>query len=167
MGLPVYGQDAGEAQESDELETDWYAFYCQAIAAGIGPREFGEMTHTQIHASIDASRLSRLNDMYFNVSDLVSNMDDDGVRKSLHGMGGGDKMRGKLMSKMMRPYLPSFMLPEAVQLSKQKPIEGLSPKAAEGIMQAVEAKRVSHKQWLAIHPVWQRVLATSRLYRPG
>lgn len=165
MGLPVHGQGSGEVQEDQQL--DWYPLYCQAIAAGIDPKDFGGMTYSEIHAAIDGHKLRRLNDMQFNVAEIVSNMDDEGVRKALFGGSSGGAARQKLIEKMLRPYLPSFMLPEVAQAEAAKPIEGLSPKAAEGIMQAVERDIVPHMQWLAIHPVWQRVLATSRLYRPG
>lgn len=165
MGLAVPESDAGEAQE-EQVEPDWYQLYCAAIAAGIDPREFGGYTYSQVSAAIDAHKLSRFDDRYFNVSDIVSNMDDDGVRKALYGGGSGNAMRGKLVEKMMRPYMPSFMIPEVAQVRKAKPIEGLSPKTAEGIMQAIEAKIIPHDAWLAIHPIWQAIHATARLYRP-
>jgi len=115
---------------------------------------------------IDAHKLARFNDMYFNVSDIVSNMDDENVRKSLYGDGGGNATRGKLVEKMMRPYTPSFLLPEVAEVSKAKPVEGLNPKTAEGIMQAIEGRLVPHDVWLAIHPIWQSIHATARQYRP-
>ncbi|MCA1806530.1 MAG: hypothetical protein LC687_01505 [Actinobacteria bacterium] len=124
------------------------------------------MTYSQIHAAIDGEKLRRLNDMYFNVSDIVSNMDDEGVRDSLYGASKGSPARGKLVEKMLRPYLPSFMLPEIEAASIGLALEGLPPLVAEGIMLAIEARIVPHEQWLSIHPVWQRILATARLYRP-
>jgi hypothetical protein len=117
-------------------------------------------------ASIDGHRLRRFNDMYFNVSDVVSNMDDDGVRKALYGSGGGDALRGRLLQKMLRPYTPSFMLPENKVAKESKPVVGLLPETAEGIMQAIERKLVTHDQWLAVHPLWHNILATSKQYRP-
>lgn len=168
MGFVVSEPDAAEAQEDQELEEpDWYSLYCQAIAAGVPPREFGDYTYSQIVAAIDGWKLARYTDRHFAVLDMVSNMDDDGVRKSLYGGGGGSPLRGKLVEKMMRPYMPSFLLPEVAETRSARPIEGLSPKAAEGIMQAVEARIVPHDAWLAIHPIWQRIHATARLYRPG
>lgn len=131
------------------------------------PREFGDLTYSQVYSIIDGHKLSRYNDMYFNVTDIVSNMDDDGVREAVHGKSKSNPFRSKLIEKMMRPYVPSFMLPEVEQASKSKPIEGLSPKAAEGIMQAIEKKIVPDDAWRAIHPIWQRVLATARLYHSG
>lgn len=167
MGLPVHGSDAGEAQEEEpELNTDWYEFYCQAISSGIPPEEFGNRTMTEIVASIDAHKLKRYNDMYFNVTDIVSNMDDEGVRKALYGGDSGNPARGKLIEKMMRPYSPSFLLPEISQAMKAKPIEGLNPKAAEGVMQAIEKRVVSHSVWLQIKPLWESIHATSKKYRP-
>lgn len=115
---------------------------------------------------IDAHKLARYNDMYFNVSDIVSNMDDENVRKSLYGGDGGNVTRGKLVEKMMRPYTPSFLLPEVAEASKAKPVEGLNPKTAEGIMQAIEGRLVPHDVWLTIHPIWQSIHATARQYRP-
>lgn len=131
------------------------------------PRDFGDLTYSQVFAKIDAHKLSRYNDMYFNVTDIVSNMDDEGVRDALYGRQKGGVSRGKLVEKMMRPYTPSFMLPEIEKASKSKPIEGMSAKTAEGIMRAIERKIVPHDGWLAIHPIWQRILATARQYRAG
>ena len=107
MGFVVRESDATEAPEVQELEDpDWYILYCQAVAAGIDPREFGDYTYSQILAMIDGHKLSRYNDRHFSVMDIVSNMDDDGVRKSLYEGGGGNPLRGKLVEKMMRPYMP-------------------------------------------------------------
>lgn len=168
MGFVVREPDAAQAQEEPELEEpDWYALYCQAIASGVDPKEFGDYTYTQVIALVDGFKLSHYDDRYFNVLEIVSNMDDEGVRKSLYGGSSGNPLRGKLVEKMMRPYLPSFLIPEVSQARKAKPIEGLSPKAAEGVMQAIEAKIVPHDAWLAIHPVWQSIHATARQYRPG
>lgn len=168
MGFAVREPDAAEAQPEQELEEpDWYQLYCQAIASGVDPREFGDYTYSQIIAIVDGNKLSRFNDRYFDIVNIVSNMDDDGVRKSLYGNGSGNPLRGKLIEKMMRPYSPSFLLPEVAETRRAKPIEGLSPKAAEGIMQAIEAKIVPHDAWLAIHPLWQSIHATARLYRPA
>jgi len=121
---------------------------------------------TELVASIDAHKLRRYNDMYFNVSNIVSNMDDDGVRKALNGGDAGNPARGKLIDKMMRPYSPSFMLPEVASAIRAKPIEGLSPKAAEGVMQAIESRVVSHLVWLQIKPIWESLHATAKKYRP-
>lgn len=162
MGLPIHRQDAGEAQEAKEL--DWYQLYCQAIAAGIDPDEFGDYTYSQIFASIDAHKLRRYNDMHFNVSGIVSNMRDEDVKDALYGKNTGNPSRSKLIEKMMKPYSPSFLLPEVVEVDNAEPIEGLSPKTAEGIMQAIEQKLVTHRQWLAMRPIWQRVLATAKMY---
>jgi hypothetical protein len=168
VGIPVHGSNAGEAheQETEELKQDWYQFYCQAIAAGVDPTGFGDLTFTQIHAAIDAEKYRRYNDMYFNVAGIVSNMDDDGVRKALYGGDSGNPARGKLIQKMMRPYSPSFFLPEVVSTVKAKPIENLSARAAEGVMQAIEAGVVSDLNWLQIRPIWESIHATAKKYRP-
>ena len=117
-------------------------------------------------ALIDAHKLRRYNDMYFNVSDIVSNMDDDGVRDSLNGAKkSGSLQRGKLIEKMMLPYTPSFLMPDwrdLRRLDRARPIEGMEPRVAEGIMQAIERRLVPHNQWLAIHPIWDRILATAK-----
>lgn len=159
MGLPVHRSDAGEAQETKEL--DWYQLYCQAIAAGVDPDEFGDYTYSQIFAAIDGHRLRRYNDMHFNVSDIVSNMSDENVKSALYGQSVGSPPRAKLIEKMMKPYSPSFLLPEVAELERADPIPGMSPKTAEGIMQAIEKRVLTHRQWLAIRPIWQQVLATA------
>lgn len=167
MGFPVFQPDAEEAQEEPQLEPDWYQFYCQAIAAGVEPREFGDYTYSQIMAKIDAFKLSNYNHMYFNVVDIVSNMSDENVSDSLHGKKSGNPARGRLIQQMMKPYSPSFMLEEITRVMHARPIEGLSPKAAEGIMQAIERRLVPDEQWLSIHKLWQRIHATARGYHPG
>jgi hypothetical protein len=165
MGFAVREPDAAKAQEDEAPELDWYPFYCQAIAAGVAPERFGDYTYSQIVAMVDAAKLTRYNDMYFNVSDVVSNMDDDGVRKAIHGGDGGNPMRKKLLERMMTPYTPSFMLPEVAAVRSAAPIPGMTPKTAEGIMRAIEQKLIPHEQWLTIHKVWQRIHATARGYR--
>lgn len=165
MGFFVSESDAGEAQDSELTEPDWYSLYCQAIAAGIDAKRFGEYTYSEIMATIDAHKLRRFNDMYFNVSNVVSQMSDENVRDSLNGSNSGNPQRGKLLQKMLRPYIPSFMLPEVAPIRNSAPIEGLSPKAAEGIIRAIEKKLVPHLHWMAIKPIWSRILATSRLYK--
>ena len=167
MGFPVFESHADEAPDEDvELsQPDWYQLYCQAIAAGVNPKEFGDYTYSQIMAFIDAHKLRRFNDMYFNVSGIVSQMSDENVRDSLNGKGSGNPQRGRLLEKMLRPYSPSFMLSEIMGVRASRPIEGMSPKTAEGIMQAIEKRIVPHSHWLAIHPIWQRILATARLYK--
>jgi len=139
--------------------------YCQAISSGIDAREFGDYTYSQIIASIDAHKLRRFNDMYFNVTNIVSQMSDDNVRDALNNSGSGNPQRGKLVQKMLRPYTPTFMLPEVMESKSYAPIEGLSPKAAEGIMQAIERRLVPHEQWLMMAPIWQRILATAKNYK--
>lgn len=128
-------------------------------------REFGSYTYSEIVATIDAHKLRRFNDMYFNVSNIVSQMSDENVRDALNGSGGGNPQRGKLVEKMLRPYTPTFMLPEVMDSKSHAPIEGLSAKAAEGIMQAIERRLVPHEQWLMLAPIWQRILATARNYK--
>jgi len=168
VGFPVFQPDAEEAQqEAPELEPDWYQFYCQAIAAGVDPREFGDYTYSQIMAKIDAFKLANYNVMHFNVLDIVSNMSDESVSDSLHGRTSGSPARGRLIQQMMKPYSPSFMLDDIAKVMRAKPIEGLSAKAAEGIMQAIERKLVPDEQWLTIHKLWSRIHATARGYRPG
>lgn len=166
MGFPVLESDAEEAQQqgSELRNPDWYVLYCQAISAGIDPREFGDYTYSQIIAAIDGHKLSRYNDMYFNVSNTVSQMSDDNVREAMSGTASGNPLRAKLVQRMMKPYSPSFLISEIAQARSAQPIPGLSPKTAEGIMQAIEARLVSHTHWLSIHPIWQRVLATARQY---
>lgn len=132
----------------------------------MSPEKFGTYTYSQIVAIIDAAKLRNLDDRYFSVMDIVGNMTDDNVRDSLHGAKKpGSAIRDKLIQKMIRPYLPTFMLPEIAQSRKVSPIEGLSPKAAEGIMQAIERKLIPHDQWLGIVGIWQRIHATAKRYR--
>lgn len=165
MGFFVSEPDAGEAQDSELTEPDWYSLYCQAIAAGVDAREFGNYTYSQVMASIDAHKLRRFNDMYFNVSNIVSQMSDENVRDSLLNTGAGNPQRSKLVQKMLRPYTPSFMLPELSPIRQSAPIEGLKPKAAEGIIRAIENKLVPHMHWMAMKAIWPRILATARLYK--
>lgn len=167
MGLPVLESDSEEAQESTEELTkpDWYALYCQAISSGIDPRDFGEYTYSQIIALIDGHKLRRYNDMYFNVTNIVSQMSDDSVRESMNGSSAGNPLRAKLIERMMKPYTPSFLISEIASARSASPIPGLSPKTAEGIMQAIEKRIVPDKHWMAIHPIWQRILATARQYK--
>lgn len=107
--------------------------------------------------------------MYFNVSEIVSNMDDDNIRDALNDVRNNKgAQRSKLIQKMMLPYSPSFLMPDWSQrrkLEKAKPIEGLKPEVAEGIMQAIEQGIVTHEQWLSIHPIWDRILATANLLK--
>lgn len=123
------------------------------------------MTYSQVIALVDAEKLKRYNDMYFNVIDIVSEMDEDGVRDALNNVNSSKGVqRGKLIQKMMVPYSPSFLLPdwqEKRELERARPIEGLEPRVAEGIMQAIERRVVTHQQWLSIHPIWDRILATA------
>jgi len=133
----------------------------------VPPSEFGDYTYSQLVAMIDSEKLSRFNDRYFDVSGVVGNMSDEGVSDAIHGRKkGGHAARGKLIDQMLRPYTPTFMLPEVASVKAARPLEGLSPKTAEGIMQAVERKLVPHEQWLGIVKVWQRIHATAQRYRP-
>jgi hypothetical protein len=164
LGFTV--REPSEAQQENSVgATDWYPFYCQALAAGISPDEFGSLTYSQIVALIDAEKLRRYNDRYFDVTEIVSNMDEEGVRKALYGGGSGGASRNKLVEKMLRPFMPSFMLPEVRLLREKSPIDGLTPKTAEGIMQAIERKLLNHTQWLTIHPVWQNIMVTASKYK--
>lgn len=168
MGFLVQqSPEQSEAQElTEEPKSDWYQLFCQAVAVGVDPREFGNYTFTQLMALIDGEKLRRYNDMYFNVSNVVSNMSDESVKEVMQGRGKGSPLRGKLIDKMMRPYTPSFLLREIAELRGSNPIPGLSPKAAEGIMQAIERKLIPDDDWLKLRPIWQRVLATSQQFRP-
>lgn len=170
MGFVVLESNADEAQAQEPeltLEPDWYELYCNAIAAGVDPKKFGDYTYSEIIALIDAHKLKRYHDRHFNIMEIVSNMSDDAVRDAYQGSKKGNPLRGKLLERMMRPYTPSFMFREYVQVRSAPPIPGLEAKTAEGIMQAIEQKMVTHQQWLAIHPIWQRILATARGYQPG
>jgi hypothetical protein len=157
--------EQAEAQQVEESKSDWYQLFCQAVAVGVDPREFGFYTFSQLMALIDGEKLRRYNDMYFNVSNVVGNMTDENIRDAIQGRTKGNPLRGKLIERMMRPYTPSFLLREIAEARGAKPIPGLSPKAAEGIMQAIERKLFPHEDWLKVRPLWQRVMATSEAFR--
>lgn len=93
-------------------------------------------------------------------------MSDEGVRDAMSNRGGGNPMRGKLIEKMMEPYTPSFMRRELSQVRSAKPLDGLDPKAAEGIMRAIEKRLIPHDQWLVIHSSWHRIMASASKYKP-
>jgi hypothetical protein len=157
-------QDEAQSVEEDK-KTDWYQLFCQAVAVGVDPRDFGNYTFTQLMALIDGEKLRRYNDMYFNVSGVLSNMTDDNVKEAMQGGSRGNPLRARLLDRMMRPYTPSFLLREIAEARSAKPIPGLSPKVAEGIMQAIERKLVPHLSWLQIKPLWQRIMVTSQSFR--
>lgn len=159
-------QDEAQPVTEEDQKTDWYQLFCQAVSVGVDPREFGDYTFTQLMALIDGEKLRRYNDMYFNVNNIVGNMTDENVREAIQGRSKGSPLRGQLLERMMRPYTPSFLLREITELRGAKPIPGLSPKAAEGIMQAIERKLVPHEEWLLLRPLWQRVMATANGFRP-
>jgi hypothetical protein len=71
-----------------------------------------------------------------------------------------------LINIMMESYTPLFMRRDIVELRQSKPIEGMSPKTAEGIMRAIEQKLFTHDDWLKIHKVWQRIMVTANRYKP-
>jgi len=99
------------------------------------------------------------------VIEIVSNMSDENVRDAIHGRSVGNPARGKLISSMMEPYTPLFLRKEVTEVRQARPIEGLTPKTAEGIMRAVEQKLFTHEDWMKVHPVWQRIMATATRYR--
>jgi hypothetical protein len=94
-------------------------------------------------------------------------MSDENVRDAIHGNQAGNPARGKLISVMMEPYTPLFMRKDVVELRHARPIDGMSPKTAEGIIQAIEQRLVTHSDWLKIHPLWQRIMATAKRYKPS
>ena len=104
-------------------------------------------------------------DNMIHVNSVIGNMSDDGVRDAVMDTQQKNPLRGKLFDQMMMPYTPWFMMPEYEYARAGRVIKDLSRRAAEGILQAVEAGKISDRQWLQIVRHWYDILATAEQRR--
>jgi len=87
-------------------------------------------------------------------------MDDDAVGKALTSKGSRGSPRSRLFERMMSQWTPIFLTDEyRIQRNSKGSarVEGVSWRAAEGIMQAIEEKLLTNEEWLAIQPVWEAI----------
>lgn len=120
-------------------------------------------------AVMEAAQLQRYHAAYPHMTNMLSQMSDDDCRKSLltpkkQDASKGDSVRVKVFQKMMEPFLPPSYRQQGYDIAYAhgKVIEGMSSKAAKGMVEALKAGFLGDNVlWLQVYRIYPSIVATA------